>query len=73
MMMTRKLTVFIFLSAAVLGTCPTAAQKARRSNTGARNERGESRGRIRDWWAMTIGDTQYQWFKNTLEQSKARY
>ncbi len=27
----------------------------------------------RDWWAVTLGDAQYQWFKRTLEQSKARY
>jgi hypothetical protein len=27
----------------------------------------------RDWWGLTLGDTQYQWFRRTLEQSKARY
>jgi len=27
----------------------------------------------RDWWGMTLGDAQYQWFKRTLEQSKAKY
>jgi hypothetical protein len=27
----------------------------------------------RDWWAITIGDAQYQWFKRTLETSKAKY
>ena len=27
----------------------------------------------RDWWALTLGDTQYQWFKRTLETSKAKY
>ena len=31
------------------------------------------RGKDRDWWALTIGDTQYHWFKRTLEQSKAKY
>lgn len=29
--------------------------------------------RERDWWGITLGNTQYQWFKRTLEQSKARY
>jgi len=27
----------------------------------------------RDWWALTLGDAQYQWFKRTLEQSRAKY
>lgn len=27
----------------------------------------------RDWWALTLGDAQYQWFKRTLEASKAKY
>ena len=27
----------------------------------------------RDWWGITMGDAQYQWFKRTLEQSKAKY
>jgi len=27
----------------------------------------------RDWWGLTLGDAQYQWFKQTLEQSKAKY
>ena len=27
----------------------------------------------RDWWELTLGDTQYQWFKRTLETSKAKY
>jgi len=26
-----------------------------------------------DMWEITLGDTQYQWFKQTLEQSKAKY
>ncbi len=30
-------------------------------------------GRSRDGWGITMGDTQYQWFKRTLEQSKAKY
>ena len=31
------------------------------------------RGHDRDWWALTLGDAQYQWFKRTLEQSRAKY
>lgn len=27
----------------------------------------------RDPWGISLGDTQYQWFKNTLEKSKARF
>jgi len=27
----------------------------------------------RDWWALTLGDEQYQWFKRTLETSKTKY
>jgi hypothetical protein len=27
----------------------------------------------RDWWGITLGDTQYYWFKKTLERSKAKY
>jgi hypothetical protein len=34
---------------------------------------GHDAHRDRDWWALTLGDAQYQWFKRTLEQSKARY
>jgi hypothetical protein len=26
-----------------------------------------------DWWGLTLGDAQYQWFKGTLEQSRAKY
>ena len=27
----------------------------------------------RDWWGLTLGNAQYQWFKRTLEQSAAKY
>jgi hypothetical protein len=27
----------------------------------------------RDWWGITLGDAQYQWFKRTLQQSKAKF
>ena len=27
----------------------------------------------RDWWGLSLGEAQYQWFKRTLEQSKARH
>ena len=29
--------------------------------------------RDRDWWGTTLGDAQYQWFKKTLETSKAKF
>jgi len=31
------------------------------------------RGKDRDWWGLTLGNPQYQWFKRTLEQSRAKY
>lgn len=34
--------------------------------------KGGGRGQ-RDWWSLTLGDAQYQWFKRTLETSKAKY
>jgi hypothetical protein len=34
---------------------------------------GHGRGKDRDWWALTLGNAQYQWFKRTLEQSRAKY
>ena len=27
----------------------------------------------RDWWGITLGDEQYHWFRQTLQQSKAKY
>ena len=30
-------------------------------------------GKTRDWWELTLGDAQYNWFKKTLEQSKDKY
>jgi len=41
----------------------------------ARDEgkQGRDGDKDRDWWGMTLGDAQYRWFKQTLEQSKARY
>lgn len=37
-----------------------------------RGAQGGRRGQ-RDWWALTLGDAQYQWFKRVLETSKAKY
>lgn len=37
---------------------------------GKKNRDGQ---KDRDWWGITLGDAQYQWFKQTLEQSKAKY
>ncbi len=39
----------------------------------ARNGQAQGGRKNRDWWGITLGDAQYQWFKQTLEQSKARY
>jgi len=39
---------------------------------GSKGEEGEDK-KNRDWWAITIGDAQYQWLKKTLETSKANY
>ncbi|MEI7534954.1 MAG: metallophosphoesterase family protein [Verrucomicrobiae bacterium] len=36
--------------------------------SGGKGGRGQ-----RDWWELTLGDAQYQWFKRVLEQSKAKY
>jgi hypothetical protein len=37
------------------------------------NVAGSDAGKQRDMWSITLGDTQYQWFKETLEQSNAKY
>jgi hypothetical protein len=47
-------------------------RRQQRNSRGVKR-RGGSRGRTRDWWRMSIGNTQYEWLKKTLEQSKARY
>ncbi len=36
-------------------------------------EHGGSKHPHRDLWAVTLGDEQYQWFKKTLESSRARH
>jgi hypothetical protein len=33
---------------------------------------GKGRRGQRDWWALTLGEAQYQWFKRTLETSQAK-
>jgi len=41
---------------------------------GGKGGKGDKGGRgDRDWWGITLGDAQYRWFKQTLEQSKAKY
>ena len=40
---------------------------------GGQNGSGQVGRKNRDWWGLTLGDAQYQWFKRTLEQSKAKY
>lgn len=34
---------------------------------------GGGGGKNRDWWGISMGDAQYQWFKRTLEQSNAKF
>ena len=45
----------------------------RRGGSGGEDRDASRGGRVRDWWGMSIGDEQYKWLKDTLEQSKARY
>jgi hypothetical protein len=42
------------------------------NEAGASNNKPDGN-RNRGWWGITLGDAQYQWFKRTLEQSKAKY
>jgi hypothetical protein len=37
------------------------------------NVAGGAEGKRADLWSITLGDTQYQWFKKTLEESNAKY
>ncbi len=45
----------------------------RRGGSGGGGRNASRGGRVRDWWGMSIGDEQYKWLKDTLEQSEARY
>jgi len=45
----------------------------RRGGSGGDGRNASRGGRVRDWWGMSIGDEQYIWLKDTLEQSEARY
>ena len=40
---------------------------------GAGGGKDHDKGHDRDWWGLTLGDAQYHWFKQTLEQSKAKF
>jgi hypothetical protein len=48
-------------------------------DSGFREEDGIGRGDYdekshqRDWWGLTLGDTQYQWLKKTLSESTAKH
>ena len=35
--------------------------------------KGHDKNKDRDWWELSLGDAQYHWFKQTLEQSRAKY
>lgn len=37
------------------------------------NGKREDKPRNRDWWEITLGDDQYQWFRKTLEGSQAKF
>ncbi|MEZ6142819.1 MAG: metallophosphoesterase [Zavarzinella sp.] len=39
---------------------------------GGGGKKGDNK-KNRDWWGITLGDAQYQWFKKTLEGSKAKF
>jgi len=45
----------------------------RRGGSGDEGRNASRSGRVRDWWGMSVGDEQYLWLKDTLEQSGARY
>ena len=45
---------------------------AKGGDKGEKATKGSGRG-SRDWWAITIGDAQYKWLKQTLEMSKSKY
>ena len=45
----------------------------RRGGSGGEGRNASRGGRVRDWWGMSIGDEQYMWMKDTLEQSETRY
>jgi hypothetical protein len=40
---------------------------------GGRSGDGQGGAKARDWWGITMGDAQYQWFSKTLEESHAKY
>ena len=45
----------------------------RRGASGGDGRNASRGGGVRDWWGMSIGDEQYEWLKDTLERSDARY
>ena len=40
---------------------------------GGERKKGHDGHRDRDWWGITLGDAQYNWFKQTLERNKSKY
>ena len=42
-------------------------------DTGLGDDKGTGGGKTADEWQITHGDAQYQWLKQTLEQSKAKW
>ena len=45
----------------------------RETGGGGGNGPGPGGRQNRDWWGLTLGEAQYQWFQRTLEQSRAKY
>lgn len=43
------------------------------TNESNKNSKSESNGKTKDLWKIGIGDEQYAWLKNTLENSNAKY
>jgi hypothetical protein len=42
-------------------------------NRGNKGDEMKAQKKTRDWWGITLGDEQYQWFKKTLESSNAKF
>ena len=52
---------------------PAQVDSGFREQDAGGGKNGHAGGKQRDGWGATLGDAQYQWFKRTLEQSRAKY
>lgn len=48
---------------------PAQVDSGFQGSAGKRDDKPKNR----DWWGITLGDEQYQWFQKTLEGSKAKF